>query len=108
MRVDTERFKGEVYEIVRAIPYGKVLTYGQIARLAGWPGHSRLVGRVLREASSAMGVPCHRVVNIQGRLVPGWAGQKTLLEKEGVKIKANGCVDMLVSLWNVTDEDTCV
>lgn len=46
--VDTEQLKDEVYEIVMAIPYGTVLTYGEIARLAGYPNHSRLAGRVMR------------------------------------------------------------
>ena len=104
MKVDTELFKKEVYEIVRAIPYGKVLTYGEIARLAGYPNHSRLVGRVMQGASAALGLPCHRVVNSQGRMAPGWTEQRTLLVNEGVKIKANGCVDMSTSLWNVMEE----
>lgn len=102
--IDTELFKKDVYEIVRAIPYGKVLTYGDIARLAGYPNHSRLVGRAMRGVSSALGLPCHRVVNSLGRMAPGWAGQRMLLENEGVKIKANGCVDMSISLWNVMEE----
>ena len=101
MRPETEPFKQDVYEVVGAIPYGKVLTYGEIARLVGWPDHSRLVGRVMRGASAELGLPCHRVVNSQGRLAPGWQAQRALLEKEGVKIKATGCVDMSVSLWDV-------
>ena len=105
MRVDAEQFKREVYEIVSAIPYGKVLTYGVIARLSGYPNYSSLVGRVMREVPSALGLPCHRVVNSQGRMAPGWAEQKSLLENEGVKIKANECVDMPVSLWNVMGEE---
>lgn len=95
----------KVYGIVSSIPYGKVLTYGQIARLADCPDHSRLVGRVMRGTSTTMCLPCHRVVNSQGRMVPGWVWQKTLLENEEVKIKANGCVDMSVSLWNVMEEE---
>ncbi len=105
MKVDTELFKKEVYEIVRTIPNGKVLTYGEIALLAGCPNHSRLVGRVMKGASSALGLPCHRVVNSQGRMAPGWEEQRKLLEGEGVKFKANGCVDMSVSHWNVYSQD---
>ena len=105
MKVDTELFKKEVYEIVRAIPYGKVLTYGEIARLTGCPNHSRLVGRVMQGASQALELPCHRVVNSQGRTAPGWTEQRMLLEKEGVIFKANGCVNMAVSLWNVMGEE---
>ena len=101
MKVDTEQFKREIYEIVSAIPHGKVLTYGEIARLAGYPNHSRLVGRVMQGASSALGLPCHRVVNSQGRIAPGWIEQRQLLEKEGVRFKANGCVDMKVFQWDL-------
>lgn len=43
-----DKFKNSVYDIVKSIPYGKVLTYGQIAWLAGQPTYSRLVGRTLR------------------------------------------------------------
>ncbi|MDY6289279.1 MAG: MGMT family protein, partial [Bacteroidales bacterium] len=50
-----------VYEIVAQIPQGRVLTYGAIARLAGYPNHSRLVGRVMRGAPDGQ-LPCHRVV----------------------------------------------
>lgn len=108
MKVDTEQFKKDVYEIVGAIPYGKVLTYGEIARLTGYPTHSRLVGRVIQGTSAALGLPCHRVVNSQGRTAPGWAEQRVLLEEEGVKFKANGCVDMSICLWDVMEVDRMI
>ena len=46
-----------------------------------------LVGKILANASYYGHYPCHRVVNFQGRLVPGWFEQKELLEKEGVTLK---------------------
>ena len=46
-------------------------------------------------------MPCHRVVNAAGRLAPGWAAQRTLLENENVKFKANGCVDLKAALWDI-------
>ncbi len=104
MKIDTRQFERDVYAIVREIPYGQVLTYGAVARLAGWPHHSRLVGRVMQGASLAMGLPCHRVVNSQGRTAPGWASQRALLEGEGVRFKANGCVDMSLALWDVMED----
>ena len=101
MKVDTERFRMDVCAIVGEIPPGKVLTYGLVARLAGYPNHSRLVGRVMQGTSLAMGLPCHRVVNSQGRTAPGWAEQRRLLESEGVRFRPNGCVDMATALWDV-------
>lgn len=96
---DKQEFRKAVYEIVAAIPRGKVVSYGEIAALAGYPGYHRLAGRILHGASEAMGLPCHRVVNSQGRLVPGWGEQSELLRHEGVMLKPNGHVDMKIYGW---------
>ena len=63
---------------------GEVLTYGEVATLAGFPGAARAVGRVLAQSE---GLPWWRVVNSQGRLVPGHEPrQAELLIKEGVAV----------------------
>ncbi|MCP9612807.1 MGMT family protein [Coprobacter tertius] len=95
-------FDKEVYQVVREIPKGYVTTYGEIARLIGYPQLSRRVGQALSHAPSSLNLPCHRVVNCQGRLVPGWEQQKILLEQEGVVFKRNGCVNMKNSSWNLS------
>ena len=56
-------FHDDVLDIVRQIPCGSVTTYGIIAAWAGWPSHSRMVGRVLRYSPESASLPCHRVVN---------------------------------------------
>ena len=84
----------KVLGIADSIPEGKVASYGQIARLAGIPKNARLVGRIMSMQDRYGDHPCHRVVNHAGRTAPGWSEQRQLLEKEGVKFKANGCVDM--------------
>lgn len=97
-----------VYEILFAvseIPFGKVATYGQIARLIGRDNNSRLVGKVMSMADYYGDFPCHRVVNHQGRLAPGWVGQKQLWEDEGVTFKANGLVDLKLHGWLAEDEE---
>lgn len=94
-----ENFDVEVYEIVRQIPAGRVITYGRIARLLCLPGHARHVGRALAQAPATAGIPCHRVVNSQGRTAPGWPEQRSLLEAEGVRFRASGCVDLKHSSW---------
>ena len=69
---------------VRKIPRGKVSTYGEVARAAGYPGAARQVVWALR---AARGLPWHRVVGASGRiLLPGPAGleQRIRLEAEGV------------------------
>ena len=105
-------FQADVLNIVSQIPWGRVTTYGHIAALAGWPSHARMVGRTLRyscvpsvagnQRSSApedVSLPCHRVVNKEGRTAPGWSRQRPLLEAEGVAFKGNGHVDMQRFLW---------
>ena len=92
-------FQADVLNIVSQIPRGRVTTYGYIAALAGWPSHSRMVGRILRYSPESVSLPCHRVVNNVGRTAPGWSRQRPLLESEGVTFKLNGHVDMQKFLW---------
>jgi methylated-DNA-protein-cysteine methyltransferase-like protein len=92
-------FGKDVLDIVCQIPRGKVTTYGHIAALAGWPSHSRMVGRTLRYSPGAEKLPCHRVVNKEGRTAPGWSQQRTILEEEGISFKLNGHVDIQRHLW---------
>ncbi len=82
----------KVYSLVAQIPCGKVATYGQLAVLAGCPQNARQVGKALKLCN--LPIPCHRVVNSTGRLVPGWQQQREKLEEEGVAFKKNGCVDL--------------
>lgn len=92
-------FRDDVLNIVAQIPCGQVTTYGIIAAWAGWPSHSRMVGRTLRYTPGAELLPCHRVVNAAGRTAPGWSRQRALLEAEGVAFRPNGRVDMRQHLW---------
>lgn len=97
-------FRTEVYSVVSSIPPGQVLTYGQIAYLVGRPQCSRMVGQAMHYAPAELNLPCHRVVNSQGRLAPGWTEQREMLEQEGVIFKKNGCVDLNASGWDVLKE----
>lgn len=91
----------EVLEAVAEIPEGKVATYGQIARLIDRPRNARLIGRILSRAQMYGKYPCHRVVNHVGRLAPGWAEQKNLLEAEAVPMKEDGYVDIKKCQWEI-------
>ena len=99
----SESFRKEVYEVVSQIPVGKVSTYGGIALLLVVPQCSRMVGCALKEVPDELSIPCHRVVNSAGRLVPGWVEQKQLLLAEEVSFKANGCVNLKEHLWHVDE-----
>ena len=86
-----------VYEIVKQIPRGKVLSYGQIARAAGFPRKAREVGWALHVNPDPEHSPCHRVVNREGRVSPAFVFggenmQVALLKSEGVEFDENGLV----------------
>ena len=100
--MDQVSFRNEVYSVVASIPSGRVLTYGQIAYLVGRPQCSRMVGQAMHNASEERNLPCHRVVNSQGRLAPFWPEQRELLEKEGVAFRKNGCVDLKACGWEIS------
>ena len=97
-------FLQDVYSVVAAIPEGCVVTYEQIASLVGRPQCSRMVGQAMHNVPEELHLPCHRVVNSWGRLVPGWTEQRVLLENEGVRFKTNGFVDMKKSQWEFMKE----
>ena len=58
----------QILEVVVRIPYGKVASYGQVAKMAGLPKHARLVGYVLKHLDAEVDVPWHRVINAQGKI----------------------------------------
>ncbi len=96
-----------IYEAVKKIPYGKVATYSQIARLAGNSKMSRAVGNALHKNPDPDNIPCFRVVDAKGYLAGGFAFggaevQAKLLESEGVEVKGNQ-VDLRVYQWDDTD-----
>ena len=95
----TDDFAYAVLSAVAEIPEGKVATYGQIARLIGYPKNARLVARVLSHADYYGDYPCHRVVNASGRLAPGWAAQAALLQAEGVVLRDATHVSLKLYRW---------
>lgn len=89
----------KIYEVVKTIPKGKVMSYGQVAFLAGNPHWSRVVGYALHANPEPGVIPCHRVVMKDGSVSPGFAFggseiQRQLLESEGVVFTFDGKVDM--------------
>ena len=94
-----EKAKHQVWQIVNAIPEGKVATYGQVARLAGMPQQSRLVGRILSKLPEATSLPWHRVINSQGKISnPNPQRQQERLSKEGITL-LNGRVSLKSYQW---------
>ncbi len=96
-------FYESVYEYLKSVPKGKVVTYGMIAAAIGRPRASRQVGNALHRNPQPVVIPCHRVVNREGRLAPAFAFggeqvQAELLRGEGVEV-INGCVDLSKYIW---------
>lgn len=97
-----------VYDIVRMVPRGRVTSYAAIARAAGYPAHSRLVGSIMAKCGDA-GIPAHRVVNsrgeLSGRAAFGAPGRmRSLLESEGVEVAGHRIRQWKQVFWNPLDE----
>lgn len=92
-------FQKRVYSVVEQIPQGKVVTYGEVASMAGSPRASRAIGNILHNNPFFGVVPCHRVVHADGALAAPFAFggervQREMLEKEGITFTKDGKVDM--------------
>jgi methylated-DNA-protein-cysteine methyltransferase-like protein len=97
-------YRERVYRIVRRIPRGRVMTYGQIAYMLGEGYTPRTVGFVMH-GSDESNTPWHRVINSQGRCSTGRLvlpsdKQQRMLEREGVKFDKTGRCDLEVFIWN--------
>ncbi len=95
----TRRFFDEVYDIVDQIPYGKVVSYGQIAYMLGRPRGAREVGRAMRFSPDYL--PSHRVVMADGSVSGGGFAEirKEILKLEGVPFLSDNRVDMVACRW---------
>lgn len=95
-------FRERVYEVVRQIPIGRVMTYGQIAALCGNPRAARIVGGVAHFGNPDL--PWQRVVNKSGGLAAGYPGgvqgHKEHLEAEGIHVGDDFKVNISELLWN--------
>ncbi|MGB3261460.1 MGMT family protein [Paenisporosarcina sp.] len=93
-------FTAEVVRILKEIPEGYVVTYGQVARMAGSPRAARQVVRILHTMSEKHGLPWHRVVNARGEIaVPDEDSkelQRMLLQGEDVEFLSDGRVNLSV------------
>lgn len=94
----------KIYEVVGRIPKGKVATYGIVARMAGNPRWSRVVGYALHNNPAPGVIPCHRVVNREGKVAEGFAFggsdiQRKMIEDEGIVFEADGHIDLEKYLW---------
>ena len=101
---DATEARQRIWQVIAAIPEGRVASYGQVARLAGLGRGARQVGQALRRLPSGSSIPWHRVINAQGKisLAVGSRGhqlQRQRLEAEGVKFSLSGKVSLQLHRW---------
>ncbi len=99
-------FFERVYQVVKKIPYGKVTTYGDIAKYLGTPRSARIVGYAMNAVKGNPLIPAHRVVNKNGLLTgknhfQGTNLMQQLLENEGISIKNNQIENFENKKWEI-------
>ncbi len=98
------KFYQKVYQVVKKVPKGRVLTSQDVAKLAGSPGASRAVGTAMKNNPDMSTVPCHRVVGSDGRMhgyaFGGESVKINTLKKEKVQFQGTK-VDLTASRWKI-------
>lgn len=99
-----QQLREMVWQTVAMIPQGKVATYGQIARLCGYPGHARGVGHILKKLPAETSLPWHRVINAKGEIALPVGSeaerlQRQRLASEGVHFD-KGKVRLRIYQWD--------
>ncbi len=102
---DSANFFEKVYEVARQIPYGRVTSYGAIAKYLGAARSARMVGWAMNASNKDDTIPAHRVVNRNGLLsgkhhFQGTNLMQQLLESEGVVVKDNKVENFDAVFWN--------
>lgn len=97
-------FTERVIDIIRSIPRGRVMTYGQIAGCAGSPQSARQVVRILHSMSRKHSLPWHRVINAKGKIAlqnkESYNEQELLLKNESIEVGLNGVIDLAKYQWH--------
>ncbi|WP_411028980.1 MGMT family protein [Spongiimicrobium sp. 3-5] len=109
MKPENQNFFEKVYDVARQIPYGRVTSYGAIAKYLGAARSARMVGWAMNGSGSKEDVPAHRVVNRKGLLTgkhhfDGTTLMQQLLENEGIKVVDHQIVDFEKCFWDPATE----
>ena len=109
MENKSDNFFEKSYAIARLIPYGRVTSYGAIAKYLGAARSARMVGWAMNKAHNLDDIPAHRVVNRKGILTgkhhfDGTNLMQQLLESEGIKVIDTQIQDFDTVFWNPSDE----
>lgn len=106
---ENDSFFERVYDVAKKIPFGKVTSYGAIARYLGSAGSARMVGWAMNACHNRDDVPAHRVVNRKGLLTgkhhfPGTNLMQELLENEGLEVINDQIQNFQMHYWDPVKE----
>ncbi|WP_154180229.1 MGMT family protein [Vibrio furnissii] len=97
-----DQFLAQIFAVIHQIPHGKVSTYGEIARMAGYPGYARHVGKALGNLPKDSKLPWFRVINSKGEISltgPDWDRQRERLVAEGIAVSVEGRISLKKYQW---------
>ncbi|MFB9134686.1 MGMT family protein [Vibrio olivae] len=98
-----DQFLAQIFAVIQQIPSGKVITYGEAAKLAGYPGYARQVGKALGNLPEGSKLPWFRVLNSQGKISlkgEDLIRQRRELLADGVAVSASGKVNLTTYQWH--------
>ncbi len=97
-----DQFLTQIFTVIYQIPEGKVSTYGEIAKMAGYPGYARHVGKALSNLPKGSKMPWFRVINSKGEISltgPDWERQRERLVAEGIAVSSHGKISLSKYKW---------
>ncbi len=97
-----EQFLAQIFSVIHQIPIGKVTTYGDVARMSGFPGYARQVGKALSQLPEETTLPWHRVISSKGeisQLGGAMIRQKEKLVQEGIHVSETGKIALKQYRW---------
>ncbi len=99
-----DQFLSQIFSVIYQIPEGKVSTYGDIAKMAGYPGYARHVGKALGNLPQESKLPWFRVINSKGKISlsgPDWERQRERLVAEGISVSSSGKISLKEYKWQL-------
>ena len=97
-----DQFLIQIFAVIHQIPFGKVTTYGEVAKMAGYPGYARHVGKALSHLPNDSKLPWFRVINSQGRISlqgQDLDRQRQALMAEGITVSPDGKIALRQYQW---------
>lgn len=97
-----DQFLQQIFVVIHQIPVGKVSTYGAVAKMAGYPGYARHVGKALGDLPDGSQLPWYRVINSQGKIsLQGndFIRQQQRLLAEGIEVSEAGKISLRKYQW---------